>query len=79
MTTEGTYSAALVKTATLERLEIEADEPPIKRVLDTLCHNELARAIGEPSQEKPVRFLQRLFANFFDFRADRLTDPETSG
>lgn len=30
----------------LERLRIEQDEPPIFRVLDLLCHNELLRADG---------------------------------
>lgn len=29
-----------------ERLLIESDEPPINRVLDTLCHNELCEAMG---------------------------------
>jgi len=29
-----------------DRLAIEADEPPIYRALDVLCHNELARAEG---------------------------------
>ncbi len=54
-----------------ERLAIEADEPPIRRVLDTLCHNELWRAMGYPeSQITPVSFFQRVFAHTFDFRFD---------
>lgn len=54
-----------------ERLAIEADEPPIRRVLDTLCHNELWRAMGYPeSQVAPVSFFQRVFAHYFDFRFD---------
>lgn len=32
-----------------ERLRIEQDEPPIYRALDLLCHNELMRADGHPS------------------------------
>ena len=62
--------AALVESIR-ERLDIEADEPPIRRILDTLCHNELWRAMGYPESEMvPVSFLQRLFANYFDFRFD---------
>ena len=65
--------AALVESIR-ERLDIEADEPPIRRILDTLCHNELWRAMGYPESEMvPVSFLQRLFANYFDFRFDAPT------
>jgi hypothetical protein len=32
------------------RSEIERDEPPILRCLDTLCHNELCRADGIPDR-----------------------------
>ena len=59
----------LVIEITDRRLAIEADEPPVLRVLDTLCHNELMRAMGYPrDQEIRVDFVQRLFANFFEFR-----------
>ena len=64
-------TAAALVDIERDRLEIEADEPPIRRVLDTLCHNELWRAMGYPESEMvPVSFLQRLFANYFDFRFD---------
>lgn len=65
--------AALVE-ATQERLAIESDEPPVLRVLrvlDTLCHNELLRAMGYPRSEfVPVSAPQRLLANWADFRFD---------
>src|SRR5713226_3505669 len=32
------------------RLDIEADEPPILRILDILCHNEQALAEGHPAE-----------------------------
>ena len=32
----------------IARLHIEADEPPIYRALDLLCHNEQMRADGHP-------------------------------
>ena len=53
------------------RLEIEQDEPPVKRVLDILCHNELARAEGR-ADEYHVGFFQRCFAQFFDFFPDAI-------
>ena len=62
--------AALVE-ATQERLAIESDEPPVLRALDTLCHNELLRAMGYPRSDfVRVTAVQRLLANWTDFRFD---------
>ena len=62
--------AALVESIR-ERLDIEADEPPIRRVPGTLCHNEPWRTMGDPESEAvPVSFLRRLFTNDFNFRFD---------
>ena len=64
-------SEAALAEATGERLAIESDEPPVLRVLDTLCHNELLRAMGYPrSKFVRVTALQRLLANWADFRFD---------
>ena len=64
---------ALLVEMTDRRLAIEADEPPVLRGLDTLCHNELMRAMGYPrEQEVRVGFWQRRFANLFDFREHTL-------
>lgn len=58
---------------TIERLDIEADEPPVLRALDTLCYNELARAMGYGKEAfKKVTWLQRQFAPFFDWRQDKI-------
>ena len=46
-----------------ERLTIEAQEPPIARILDVMCHNELLRAYGRESEKKPVSWSQRVTAN----------------
>lgn len=71
-------SEPAIVEATRERLAIESDEPPVLRVLDTLCHNELLRAMGYPRSEfVPVTALQRLFANWADFRFD--APPRQSG
>ena len=58
---------------TADRLAIEADEPPILRVLDVLCHNELMRAMGFPDSDLvkvgPVR---RGLAQFVDWRSGEI-------
>lgn len=59
---------------TSERLAIEADEPPVLRVLDSLCYNELARAMGYGHQDfVKVRWYQRLFSQFVDIGEHRIT------
>ena len=52
------------------RVEIEAKEPPVYRVLDTICHNEevMAGGYGEHRLRR-VTWLQRLFASVLDLRA----------
>lgn len=53
---------------TSRRLRIEADEPPVLRMLDTLCHNELVHAMGYPEDRQiPVGRVQRLLSPFGDF------------
>lgn len=52
-----------------KRLDIEADEPPILRNLDTLCHNELVRASGY-GKTYPLGFFQKWLANFTDLGFD---------
>jgi len=49
------------------RLEIEAAEPRIHRVLDAMCHDELVTALGRHrAQRTNVTLLQRLCRHFFD-------------
>lgn len=60
-------TAAQIQKAESDRLEIEAGEPPILRVLDLICHNELLRAIGrEKDGSVDIRFWQSMFAQLFD-------------
>ena len=55
------------------RLEIEGREPPILRVLDGICHDELVTAHGIPNAERSnVTWLQRWLANVTDIGAHRL-------
>lgn len=52
---------------TSERLDIESEEPPVLRVLDCICHNELVRAMGYgPEHLAEISWYQRLFADFVD-------------
>lgn len=52
-----------------ERLEIESEEPPVLHVLNCICHNELARAMGYgPEHFAKISFFQRLFAPLVDIR-----------
>ena len=55
------------------RLEIEANEPPVLKVLDAICHNELLRALGhDDSLYVGIKWYQRIFAHFFDICEHKL-------
>jgi hypothetical protein len=48
-----------------ERLDIEADEPPVPHVLNAICHNDLARAMGYgPEHQARIACYQRWLAQF---------------
>jgi len=50
-----------------ERLDIEADEPPVLRVLNCICHNELSRAMGYSKEHfVSIKFYQRWASQFID-------------
>ena len=56
-----------------QRLTIEATEPPILKVLDTLCYNDEVRAMGHEKDKRiKVGRVQKLVADFFDLGADGL-------
>lgn len=49
------------------RLRIELEEPPMMRVLDCVCHNEIVQAMGHGKEyEVKLTKAQRFFANFMD-------------
>lgn len=71
--TEKIDAASLRKWNT-DVLTIEAEEPPIKLVLDAKCHNELIRAYNLSQDYKvKVGFFQNAFAQFFDLYPSKLT------
>ena len=58
---------AQIDQAEADRLDIEAGEPPVLRVLDIICHNELSKALGYGKDaEYNVTCWRAIFANFFD-------------
>ncbi|KKK94049.1 hypothetical protein LCGC14_2686750 [marine sediment metagenome] len=62
-----------VNQGTVRRLSLEAEEPPIKRILDTICHNDLARSMGYDASEMwRVKWYQRWPAQFFDIGLDSI-------
>lgn len=76
---------AMLQQANAKRLDIEADEPPILRVVDILSHNDLLRATGydpisEASEYYEVSFFKRLLAPLFDISPDniRRRSPKSS-
>ncbi len=58
-----------------ERLTIQADEPPVLQVLDTIVGNELLQAYGaDATQLLPVRWYQRWTAHVLDVHTHRLVE-----
>ena len=69
LTVAGEYDEQAYRQFCAKRLEIERDEPPVLRVLDTICHNELLRTMGyDRSQYVEIAWYQRLLAQFVDVR-----------
>jgi len=53
---------------TAQRLDIEAEEPPVLRVLDSMCHNELLKAMGYDKTEfLKISIIQSFLSPFIDF------------
>jgi hypothetical protein len=61
-----------------DRLLIEAQEPPIMRVLDSQCHNELCRAMGYPDCEfVQIGPFQAFFSQIVDLWPSQIKKKET--
>lgn len=52
------------EAATQKRLEIEASETPILRLLDVLCHFELLRALGDTGEHPKIPWRRRVLAHW---------------
>jgi hypothetical protein len=72
ITGAGEYDDERLADFTKRRLLIEEDEEPVLRVLDVLCHNELARAMGREDALYDVGPIQRLLAQWWDWRPDSI-------
>ncbi len=58
-----------------ERLDIQADEPPVRQVLDAMIYNELLQAYGaDADQLIEVHWYQRWMAQLIDVHVHRLVD-----
>lgn len=52
-----------------ERVALDATEPPVLRVLDAMCHNEVLRAFDYPQEEYArISPTQRALAHFFSWK-----------
>ena len=65
------YNEDSIAEWTAERLRIEAEEPQILRILDIMCHNEIAKAIDSPDLYH-VPLWQRCIAHFANWKADHI-------
>ena len=62
-----------IKKAQSERLEIELDEPPIYRVVDLICHNEVILAYGrDKGHIVQIPRRMRITANFINWDTEKL-------
>ena len=68
-----------VEKVMLQRLDLEATEPPVLRVLDAMCHNEICRAMDLAASEYvPITPIQRLTAQLFSWDASALNKKGAS-
>ena len=68
-----------LREAQATRLKIEADEPPIYRILDTLCYNEMFIAYGyDRSELFIVPWYKRIAAHFMDFGYQSIRNSKPS-
>lgn len=77
MTALKNQTAETARPFVLERLAIEAMEPPVLRTLDMICHNELCRAMGhDRSKMVKISPAQRIFAQLFDLMDHKIEAPK---
>lgn len=77
----GDFNAEQYATFVANRLDIEACEPPILRVLDSMCHNEMMRSMGFPPDHPEyvkITGLQRICAQFLDIAEHRIVSSRQS-
>lgn len=68
-----------LKKAEAERLRIEANEPPVKRLVDIQARNDELRARGYSSENfAPLSRMQRMFGYFITFGLRRLEEWKAS-
>jgi len=67
-----------INRLTGRRLDIEQNEPPPLKVLDSICHNELLRAMDYPKKDfVKIYWYQRILSQFFDIKEYNITKLPT--
>ena len=61
----------ILRDIKVERLAIEADEPPVLHVLNIICHNEISHAEGRDDDLYTLPIWQRLLSGFVDIGEPR--------
>jgi hypothetical protein len=73
MVTSQDLSDEVLDDFTAQRLDIEKDEPPPRIVLNSICHNELLRAMGyDESKFVKISWYQRWAAQFVDINEHKI-------
>jgi hypothetical protein len=65
ITLESNITQEHLREMRAEIMSIESREPPIKRYLDLICHNQVARSIGSDDIEK-LKWHQRTLAQYLN-------------
>ncbi len=74
--TANTLSAKTISNFTAQRLDIELNEPPPLKVLDSMCYNESLRAMGhDEACFVKIAWYQRLFSNLCDINEHLIKVP----
>lgn len=71
-------SEASVIALECKRLKIEADEPPTKRVLNVMCHNEVCIADERLDHVRPIRLWRRLLGPYVQFQGWQVPRQQTT-
>ncbi len=60
----------------IQRLEIELQEPPVRRVLNMMKHNDVCLSLGRVDHILRIRWYQRMLSRMADIAPDRIDYAE---
>jgi hypothetical protein len=74
----GSPSEELLLEVAAARLTIEAEEPPVLHVLNSICHNDMVRAMGYAKKHYlQIGAFQAFVSQLFDFNVSGIKRVET--